>query len=107
MSYQNELFTELKRMGLTQQQIAQQLNVSQAMVSQLKNCKVKMPQQITVKIARIIGQPEQLVLASIEAQWADEPEVKNAWLKLATGTAAALVIAPISYLGNFAQCILC
>ncbi|KFZ29716.1 hypothetical protein IDAT_01020 [Pseudidiomarina atlantica] len=107
MNYQKGLFEKLKEAGFTQKQIGAALGMEQATVSQFKNCKAPLPDKHAVNIAKLLGMRESEVLASIHAQWAKEPEVKSAWLKLVTGTAATIILIPATMIHDCAQCILC
>lgn len=105
MSYQTELFKQLKAAGITQTELSKILGIKQPSISKFKNGKAPLPEKQAIRIAEVLGLNKSDVLALLAADQAEDEEVKNAWLKLVTGTAAALVITPISSITNFVQCI--
>jgi transcriptional regulator with XRE-family HTH domain len=108
MNYSQELLANLQeKTGLSMAKLSQELEVSGSYLSQVNKGERKLSEEIALKIADMLKLSDTEVLNRLNWSHAKSERARKAYAKLITGTAAALVIAPISYLGNFAQCILC
>lgn len=106
MNYSQELLAKLHtQTGLSMAKISQRLDVSASYLSQVNKGERKLSDEIALKIGDLLGIKDTEILNKLNMSHAKSERVRKAYAKLVTGTAAMIVMAPITLIHDCAQCI--
>lgn len=108
MNYSQELLAKLHtQTGLSMSKLSKQLDVSGSYLSQVNKGERKLSDEVALKIGDLLGLKDTEVLNNLNMSHAKSERARKAYAKLVTGTAAMIIMAPITMIHDCAQCILC